>query len=487
MTSWMRHTTRHVRPGAFPCLVAGRAVPASRSPSGPGWLGLPSRVLSSTPEPDPRRTSRIPLPEGTLPVGGALLIAGVASYLFFKVGVWALGEDDFAPISKLWFATFALAPGLFLPLEQEAGRALAHRTAHGLGGRPVMRKVATLGASLAVIVGALILVFGGFIADHYFSGNWIMVVALVVALMSYAPAHLTRGLCSGTGRFRAYAVVMGSDGVVRIVLCGVLAFVGVAAVGPYGLVVAVAPLFGVLFVVHRRQTTLEDGPPAEWSEVTPNLGWLLIGSLFAAGLVNAGPIATGILALDGQEELVTQFSYGVLMTRVPLFLFQAVQAALLPRLARLAARGDMTEFRSGFRQLMVVVVGVGALGVVGSALLGPWIVELIYEATLSRATMTALAVGSAAYMVALATAQAVIALHGHALVAMGWTAAMVTFVLTTAYSSDELFRRVEYGLVAGSAVAVVAFAIAFQLRMARAPRISEGSMLQAATDFPIEG
>ena len=42
-----------------------------------------------------------------------------------------------------------------------------------------------------------------------------------------------------------------------------------------------------------------------------------------------------------------------------------------------------------------------------------------------------LALGSALYMVALAIAQAVIALHGHALVALGWGVGVVTFVLVT--------------------------------------------------------
>ena len=85
--------------------------------------------------------------------------------------------------------------------------------------------------------------------------------------------------------------------------------------GPYGLVVAVAPLFGVAYVAPRGATPIDDGPEASWSEVTPNLGWLLLGSVFAAALVNAGPIATGILADTGRGGAVTQFSYGVLMPR----------------------------------------------------------------------------------------------------------------------------------------------------------------------------
>ena len=58
--------------------------------------------------------SRTPLPEGTVPVAAALLIAGVATYAFFKIGTWAVGgPEEFKPISSLWFATFALAPGFF--------------------------------------------------------------------------------------------------------------------------------------------------------------------------------------------------------------------------------------------------------------------------------------------------------------------------------------------------------------------------------------
>ena len=58
-----------------------------------------------------------------------------------------------------------------------------------------------------------------FLASNYFDGDWVMVVALIVAFAAYAPAHFARGICSGSGRFRAYAVVMGADGLVRIVLC----------------------------------------------------------------------------------------------------------------------------------------------------------------------------------------------------------------------------------------------------------------------------
>ena len=139
---------------------------------------------------------------------------------------------------------------------------------------------------------------------------------------------------------------MGSDGVVRIALCVVLAAAGITAVGAYGMVIAISPLFAVAYVFQRGGLKTEPGPPADWNEITPNLGWLLLGSIFAATLLNAGPIAASLLAEPDQDAQVSDFSYGVLLARIPLFMFQAVQAALLPRLSRLAARGELVDFRS---------------------------------------------------------------------------------------------------------------------------------------------
>lgn len=420
-------------------------------------------------------------------MGIGLLVAGVAAFVFLKVGKNALGGDEpFSPVLSLWFATFALAPGFFLPLEQELGRALSHRRAIGQGVRPVVRKVVQLGVALASVVVVIVLATSPFITEHYFDGDWVLLVSLVVAFASYAPVHLARGIASGHGRFQAYAVVMGADGAVRVALCLALAGIGVSTAGPYGIAVALAPLAGFAYVYARGDLRIEDGPPATWREVTPNLGWLLLGSVFAAGLVNAGPVAANILKADGEKELVTWFGYGVLLSRIPLFLFQAVQAALLPRLSRLAARNEIAEFRVGFRKLLVLVLGVGAVGTIGAWLVGPFVIEKVYGPTLSGRTMAMLALGSAAYMVALALAQAVIALRGHALVALGWGSGMAAFVLVTWLSSDELFRRIEYGLVASSLAAALAFSVALRQRLRAGVVPTEQSMMEAIIDMPFE-
>lgn len=430
---------------------------------------------------------RAPLPEGTIPVAVALLIAGVATYAFFKVGNVAVGGDEaFAPIASMWFATFALAPGFFLPLEQELGRALSYRRAADEGARPVVRKVVSLGAVLVAVVTLAILAISPLLATSYFDGDWFMVIALIAAFAAYAPAHLARGVCSGSGRFTEYAIILGSDGVVRIALCVLLAVVGITAAGAYGLAIAVSPLFAVAYVHRRGGLRTDPGPPAEWAEVTPNLGWLLLGSVCAAALLNAGPITASLLAGDDDDALVTQFAYGVLLARIPLFLFQAVQAALLPRLSQLAARGQFDEFRSGLWRVMLIVVGVGVAGTLGALVLGSWAIELVYDAELSGRTLAMLSASSAIYMLALATAQAVIALRGHALVALGWVVGVIAFVLGTWLSSDQVFRRIEIGLLISSMAALVTFAFALRQRLKAGATPDQGSMMEAITDMPFE-
>ena len=413
-------------------------------------------------------------------------MAGISSYAFFKVGQEALGKEHFKPIVALWFATFVLAPGFFLPLEQEMGRALAHRRALNQGGRPVVARIVPLGAAVAGIIVAVLAGLSSLATREFFEGYGLVTAALIIAFVAYAPTHLARGICSGQGRFASYGIVMGADGFVRIVGCILFWQMGITNVGAYAMLIALSPLSGVLVVWLRGDIKTTSGPVAPWSEVTPNLGWLLLGSLMGAGLVNAGPIAINILATKEQSELVTAFGNGVLLSRVPLFLFQAVQAALLPRLARLAAQGDLVEFRNGFRRLMQVVIFVGVIGTAGSFAFGPPLLKIVYDDVLNRSSLTMLALGSALYMVALATAQAVIALNGHARVGLGWLLGMITFVGCTWLASDSLYFRVEIGLVASSLVALAVFAFSLIRLLNEGANITPESLSDALSDRPFE-
>jgi O-antigen/teichoic acid export membrane protein len=432
------------------------------------------------------QASKIALPEGTVTVGIGLFIAGISAYIFFKIGQQALGQDGFKPIVAMWFIAFALAPGFFLPIEQEVSRAIAHRRALGQGGLPVIKRIAPLAIIILLTLVVVIAVFSSSISANMFEGYGMVTFCLVLTLVSYAPMHLARGICSGTGRFGAYGIIIGADGAVRVIGCAVLWLAGVTHVGPYAFMIGFSPIVGVIAVGLAGKLRVDDGPEATWSEVTPNLGWLLMGSLFAAALVNAGPITVDILGNSEPAEVVTRFGNAVIFARIPLFLFQAVQAALLPRLAKLAAQRNLSEFSRGFRQLMILVCGVGVVGTIGAFLVGPQVLDLVYQGGIDRRTMTLLALASAMYMVGLATAQAVIALRGHAIVALGWFASFSGFVLIAWLSSNDLYLRVEMALVGSSLIAIVIFGAALRKLMASDAIFDPESILDAFAERPLD-
>jgi hypothetical protein len=90
-------------------------------------------------------------------------------------------------------------------------------------------------------------------------------------------------------------------------------------------------------------------------------------------------------------------------------------------------------------------------------------------------------------MLALAVSQAVIALQGHRGVAIGWLVAMLSFLVVTAFSSNDLYLRVELGLVAGSCSALVVFLYALQSRFAAGAIPDAESMIDGIMDNPLEG
>jgi hypothetical protein len=64
---------------------------------------------------------------------------------------------------------------------------------------------------------------------------------------------------------------------------------------------------------------------------------------------------------------------------------------------------------------------------------------------------------------------------------------MLSFLVVTAVSSNDLFLRVELGLVAGSTMALVIFSYALRARTRAGATIDVESMIDGVMDHPLEG
>jgi hypothetical protein len=89
-------------------------------------------------------------------------------------------------------------------------------------------------------------------------------------------------------------------------------------------------------------------------------------------------------------------------------------------------------------------------------------------------------------MLALAIAQAVIALNGHARVAVGWCAGFATFVMVAWLSSNDLYLRVELALVASSLVSLAIFITSLKQKMAGNAVFDDASIIDAFAERPLE-
>lgn len=404
---------------------------------------------------------------GTIPVSVGLIITGATAYAYLILTARVLGPAKYAPLSVLWAMVFLVGPGVFLPLQQEVGRLFAQRRVEGVGAGPVARRAAIIGGGLLAFLLVVTAAAAVPLGRALFDSQYLLVVGFACALVGYLLLSLTWGVLAGSGRFGPYAVALSADGILRIAVCVVLAIVGVRSAGPYGLVMGLTPAIAALIAMRGNTDLLQPGPPAPWGDLSSALGWLLVGSLGAQALANASIVAVELLATKSQHAEAGNFLAGVVIARFPLFLFGAVQAALLPRLARLSREGKYRQFRSGMSRLLSLVAAIAVVSTVVAFLIGPWALQLLFGSkfVLSRTDLTMLAAGSGAYMLALAIVQALIALGHHARSSFGWIVGLTVFVVVTAMGST-LLTRIELGFVSG---AVAALAVAGVLLRASMP------------------
>lgn len=430
--------------------------------------------------------ARDAVPEGTFAVGGGIIVTAATAYIFLIVANAALTDTEYSAFSAFWAFIFVAGPGLFLPLEQEVGRALAHRHAQGIGGGPLVTRAGRLGAMLTILMVAIVLATAPLYVEGQFHGDWLLVASLAVGLVGFAVMHLTRGVLSGNGRFMSYGLMLGIDGVAKLVGALVLLAVGVENAGAYGMCMALSPFIATAIAVRGQKGLMRPGPPAPYSELSTTLGWLLAGSVLMQALGYSALVGMNVLKTPDDAALVAGLTSAFFIARIPPLLFQAVQGTLLPKLAGLAGAGRHDDFRTGLKQLLVLVVGIAVVGTVAAFAIGVPIGQKLFPPfDVSARDLGLLAAGSGMFIIALTVAQALIALHGHRMAAIAWGLGVVAFVAVAAVI-PELDLRVEMGFLVGAAVSTFAMGWALLVRMHHGVDEGIDSLISQIEHEPLE-
>jgi O-antigen/teichoic acid export membrane protein len=430
--------------------------------------------------------ARDAVPEGTFAVGGGLMITALTTYVFLIVANQALPDKAYSGLNAFWGFIFVAGPGLFLPLEQEVGRALSHRRAQGLGGGPLVRRAARLAAILTAAMVVLAIALSPLYVDGAFHSDTVVVAALAIGLVGFAFMHLTRGTLSGNGRFRPYGVILAIDGTAKLIASLVLWGLGVESAGAYAMCIALSPFVATGIALIGQHGLLEDGPEAPYSELSKSLGWLLAGSLLMQTLGYSVLLGIGVLKGDTNKSLVRALNSAFFVARVPPLLFQAVQGTLLPKLAGLAGAGRHDDFRTGFKQLMYIVCSIAALGTVAAFVIGVPLGKILFPPfEISSLDLGLLVAGNGMFIIALTIAQALLALHGHKAAALAWGIGVIVFCIVAAVI-QPLDTRVEVGFLAGTIATTAAMSWALSLRMRKGVTEGIGSLITQIEHEPLE-
>ena len=411
------------------------------------------------------------LPDGTVSIGGGLLVNGVTAYIFITISSRDLGAEAYSPVALLWALSFLLGIGFFLPLEQETARIVASRVGRGEGVGPVVRLAGQLGGALALFLLVISLVSRQWFTNEFFNGETTLFIGLLLVVAGLGTAHLVKGTLAGLGRFNGYARYIIGEGVGRLLLVGAVLAFTTKSVGAYGLAIGLAPFLGILIATTKQKEVFTPGPKAKVGDLSRALGSLLVASVATALVLNASPLAVQILATDQEIDESGKFLNALLVARVPLFFFQAVQAALLPRLSGLAGQEKFLELWRELKRLLSLVVGLGAAAVLFMGLLGPQIVVFAFgeEFRVSHGDMALLACSSAGLMIALSLTQALIACKAQGRMATAWVVGVGVFPAALSIAKNHLFLRVEIALIITVFTSALLMAVLLAKRFASIP------------------
>lgn len=422
------------------------------------------------------------VPAGTWVVGVGLVAGGVCTYAFLTITARALGPDRYAPFAAFWSLLVVGGPGLFIPLEQELGRAIAVRRTLGQGSRPLVATAARGASLLVLVLGICITLAVGPLADHAFRGMRILVVALGAGLAVYAIEYLARGMLAGQARFRAYAVLAGGEGGLRAAIAGGLALFGTHVAGSYAFAVVIGSLGAVALSLTGRRGLMRPGPSTSFAELSRAIGLLLVATTMLEVLISIGTLSIQVLADPTQQSAASRYLSSRAIAFIPLFVFTAVNITLLPRLSALAADARWRQFRHVLLRLVALAALFGGSAAVGVALLGPVAVSVLFGSGFQLGHFDFAVIGStcAVIMVAQVLGGGHVALRRYGRVALSWTVGVVIFVCVTAIGS-QLFVRVETGLLAGAVASMLCMAALLVTPMRHPLAVATGEPSFAAT------
>jgi O-antigen/teichoic acid export membrane protein len=395
------------------------------------------------------------------PLVAGLVVQAVTSYLTLILAGRLLGAAKFGGLSALYVLVTSLATGLFLPVEQEIARRRGRERAIGPADPTLARRatILSLTATLALVLVALAIhpvmlkMLGG-------SGN--LLASFSVALPGYACCFISRGVFAGTGELRRYGVQLGTEGVFRLVGLAALGIFGVHSLAAVGWLFGAAPWIALAASLAGRppRPHSPSGPVSAGDPLLGALGLLLVSSLSSQLLVNAGPVVVQLLATPAESARAGAFLAALVVVRVPVFLFTAVQPSFLPAMAGHAAADRKADFVRLTRRVLIICTALTVVSALVITAVGPLLLPLLFgfHDGLSSLTFLAMGVAVGLFLQAAILAQALLGRGLHKMTTIGWLVGLIGLVAGTTFPGNAV-HRATLGFLLGAVAAAGAFSV----------------------------
>ena len=398
--------------------------------------------------------------DGAVLLSGATVASGILAYAYHVLAARVLGPEAYGLVAVLWAALFLLVVVLFRPLEQTTSRALADRLARGHEVRSVLRAMFWIYLVLAVAIGVVGAVGWGLIGDRLFLGDSCYTAALVVGLAAYGVAYVARGVFAGARWFNGYALLLVSDGAVRVAVVVPLLFVASRDLAAAAMVAAAVGSVALPVLVGRRVLAplvrRGEGSPFHVGAAVAFAWPAAVIAVADQVLVNGGPL---LVMLGGGANVGTIAGLvfaATMLVRIPVFVFQGIATSMLPNLTRLHATAERALFRRAVLRAAGGLAGVAAVIAVTAAAIGPEALQAVYgsDYTAGRLELALLGIGVGCYLATSTFSQALLALDWGRTAALGWVVSAVVFLSAYAVIPGEALFRVSTAFALGTAVAV---------------------------------
>lgn len=326
------------------------------------------------------------------------VVSGLLAYALFAVVTHGLGAETAAPLSVLWTYWAFAGAALTFPLQHWIARHLASDRAD------LVRTAAPRVGALVLAVSAGSGVVAWWLREPLFQrvDAWFPALVTLVAAGS-ALMGLLRGAAAGRRRFGVVAGSLVAENALRCLAVVVLVVAGVDDPVAYGLALVAGPAVALLWPSTLTGWSRHSGQPSAQGTrgAVADLSGSAAAQLVGQTVLTGAPVLLALLG--GAPGEVTSLFAALALFRAPYLVALGAVPQLTVRVAAHGATGQGGRPRGPTRRaLLAGVLGtvvVTASAAAAGALLGPWLLQLVFGPTVV-VTSTAAAVLAAGCTVA---------------------------------------------------------------------------------------